>query len=176
MRISVFGSSRVQPGTQDYEDTVAVGAALAKAGYTVLTGGYGGLMEAASRGANEAGGHVIGATTPQIEAIRPGASANPWVLEEVRCEKLSERLEYLIQNADGYVVMPGGVGTLNELVLAWEYMRVGEIPVRPLVCFGKIWRETLAAFIDSRYIPEHHQGMVTFIDSAEQAVAALKKG
>ena len=54
--ISVFGSSRVNPGDEDYEAAVAVGAALAQAGYAVMTGGYSGIMEAASKGANEAGG------------------------------------------------------------------------------------------------------------------------
>ncbi len=157
--IAVFGSSRVPPESQDYQDAVAIGKVLAEAGYTVMTGGYAGIMEAASKGANEAGGHVIGVTSAQIQAIRP-IPPNQWVKEEINYDKLADRLDYLIRQAAGYVVMPGGVGTLNELVLAWEYMRVKELTIKPLVCYGAVWERTLTAFIDDAYIPPHHKDMV----------------
>lgn len=173
--IAVFGSSRVPPDSQDYQDAVAVGAALARAGYTVMTGGYAGIMEAASKGANEAGGHVIGVTSGQIQAIRP-IPANQWVKEEINYDKMADRLDYLIRQAAGYVVMPGGVGTLNELVLAWEYMRVKEIPVKPLVCYGTVWERTLAAFIDDAYIPQHHKDMVQVAARVEDVVTFIREG
>jgi uncharacterized protein (TIGR00730 family) len=171
--IAVFGSSRVPPESQDYQDAVAVGASLAKAGYTVMTGGYAGIMAGASQGANEAGGHVIGVTCAQIQAIRP-IPANAWVKEEINYDKMAERLDHLMRRAAGYVVMPGGVGTLNELVLAWEYMRVREIPVVPLVCYGAVWERTLAAFIDEAYIPPHHKHMVQIATRVEDVVPMLQ--
>lgn len=172
--IAVFGSSQVQPGSDDYTASEAVGAALARAGFAVMTGGYAGVMGAASKGANEAGGHVIGVTTAQIEAIRPGARANAWVHEVIPYPNLQQRMDHLIREADGYVVMPGGVGTLAELVLAWEFMRVGEFPMRPLICYGELWQRTLAAFLDSRYVPTAHQQMIDYADGPDDVIAFLK--
>jgi uncharacterized protein (TIGR00730 family) len=171
--IAVFGSSRVPPESADYQDAVAVGKALAKAGYAVMTGGYAGIMAGASQGANEANGHVIGVTSGQIQAIRP-IPANQWVKEEINYDRMTERLEHLIRQAAGYVVMPGGVGTLNELALAWEYMRVQEIPVKPLVCYGTVWERTLAAFIDGAYIPPHHEAMVKIAYRVEDVVPLIQ--
>ncbi|MEO0563492.1 MAG: LOG family protein [Chloroflexota bacterium] len=171
--ISVFGSSMVPPESKDYQDAIAVGSALAKAGYTVMTGGYGGIMAGASKGANEVGGHVIGVTSAQIEQIRP-IPANEWVLEEIPQKKMATRLDYLIREASGYVVMPGGVGTLNELVMAWELMRVREISLRPLVCYGEIWQQTLSAFLDERYIPAAHREMVTMAETPADVVRQIQ--
>ncbi|HWQ84126.1 MAG TPA: hypothetical protein VN363_06135, partial [Anaerolineales bacterium] len=81
--ITVFGGSQIQPGMPDYLAAQRLGGLLAMAGHCVLTGGYIGAMEAVSRGAAEAGGHVIGVTCAEIEAWRPG-KANAWVKEE-RC-------------------------------------------------------------------------------------------
>jgi len=172
--ISVFGSSMIKPGDPDYTDAQAVGGALAQAGYAVMTGGYGGLMEAASRGANEANGHVIGVTATPIEMIRPGIKANRWVKEIVPNTTLEARLDYLIKQAAGYVIMPGGVGTLNELILTWEYMRVNVIPVRPLVCFGQRWERVLTAFMDERYVPDTHWAMIRYAHSAAEVVKQLQ--
>ena len=83
MRISVFGGS--QPKEQDtaYGEAVELGKLLAQRGHVVLTGGYIGVMEAVSRGAKEAGGHVIGVTCEDIEAWR-AVRPNSWVMEEIR--------------------------------------------------------------------------------------------
>jgi uncharacterized protein (TIGR00725 family) len=81
--ISVFGSSAPEPGSADYEAARDLGQRLAQADFTVQSGGYVGVMEGVSRGANEAGGHVIGVTCDQIEEFRPG-KVSPWVKEEIR--------------------------------------------------------------------------------------------
>ncbi len=91
MKITVFGSARPNPGDPDYAQAMQLGQMIAKAGHTVLTGGYVGTMEAVSRGANEAGGHVIGVTCDEVEKYRPGG-ANPWVMEEWHFRTLFERL------------------------------------------------------------------------------------
>ena len=80
-RISVFGGSNPKPGSEAYQDAYELGTLLGQAGLTVLTGGYMGTMEATSRGANEAGGHVIGVTCDEIETFRP-VGPNPWITEE----------------------------------------------------------------------------------------------
>ena len=83
MRISVFGGSQPREGSTAYAEAQQLGRLLAERGHVVLTGGYIGVMEAVSRGAREAGGHVIGVTSEDIEAWRP-IKANAWVMEELR--------------------------------------------------------------------------------------------
>ena len=113
IRITVFGGSQPKPGEPAYEDALRLGSLIGQAGYTVLTGGYIGTMEAVSRGAAEAGGHVIGVTCDEIEAWRP-VKPNPWVTEEMRFPTLHQRLFALIDNCDAALALPGGVGTWQK--------------------------------------------------------------
>jgi uncharacterized protein (TIGR00730 family) len=170
--ISVFGSSSPQPGSADYEAARDLGRRLAEVGFTVQTGGYMGIMEGVSRGANEAGGHVIGVTCDQIEEFRP-SKANPWVKEEARHATLRERLLYLVDHCDGIVVMPGGIGTLSELALSWSFAQVGETSPKPIIPIGGLWQRTLAAFIDQDYISPNHVALLTPARSTAEAVDIL---
>jgi kynureninase len=115
-RIAVFGSSTAREGQVAWTLGYQLGRELALAGATVMTGGYGGTMEACSRGAHEAGGHVVGVTVELFEARGP---ANPFVRERVHTPDLFERLRYLVHHADGFVTLPGSIGTLTELYLTW---------------------------------------------------------
>src|SRR5512139_4158189 len=107
MKVSVFGGSQPKEGDAAYAEALELGRLLAERGHTVLTGGYIGVMEAVSRGAHEAGGHVIGVTCADIERWRPRA-ANQWVMEEIRKESLIERLHALIHESDAAFALPGG--------------------------------------------------------------------
>ncbi len=109
--ISVFGSSAPIPGSQPYEIAREVGRLLAQAGFTVATGGYAGTMTAVSRGASEAGGHVIGVGSSRIETFR-GMGVNSWVKEVVMFDNLTDRLLHLVTHNDGMIALPGGIGTL----------------------------------------------------------------
>jgi uncharacterized protein (TIGR00730 family) len=171
--ISVFGSHAPQPGSEDYETARKLGQLLAEAGYGVATGGYSGTMSAASQGASEAGGLVIGVSSAQVEATR-NTVLNRWVDEHVRFETLEERLIYLVKNNVGMVVLPGGIGTLSEFALAWSFMQVGEMPRRPLVMLGELWSRTLAAFVNDRYVSSDHIDLVHVARSAESAVAQIR--
>ena len=135
-RVTVFGSSQAISTEPAYRDAVRLGRLLAQAGYTVVSGGYAGLMEAVSRGAAEAGGKVVGVTV-KLWAAR--AQPNPWVAEEVVTDHLFERLALLTQ-ADAYVALHGGAGTLGEVALAWNLFQTESIPLRPLVLVGPEWR------------------------------------
>ena len=170
--ISVFGSSAPQPGSADYEAARDLGRRLAQAGFTVQTGGYTGVMEGASRGANEAGGHVVGVICDQIESFRP-LQPNPWVKEVIRHATLRDRVFYLVTQCDGIVAMPGGVGTLSELALAWSLVQVGEMPPRPIVPVGGLWQRTLAAFIDRAYVYSEHAALLTLARTPAEAVGVL---
>lgn len=170
--IAVFGSAKLAPDDPVIEQTYRVGYALARAGYQVMTGGYGGVMEAASRGAREAGGHVIGVTVPYVNLINERI-VNPYVVEEIRKETYHDRLFYLAQKPNGYVVMPGGVGTAQELIEVWQLLRLKTIPLRPLVCYGDFWRPVVQTLLESPYVPATDVPLVHFSDTPEDVVSFL---
>ena len=170
--ISVFGSSAPQPGSAAYEEARLVGELLAQAGFAVATGGYAGTMTAVSQGASEAGGHVIGVTSAQIEQFRP-LGANRWVAEEIKYETLRDRLLHLVTKSDGMVVLPGGIGTLSEMTLAWSFLQVGEVAPQPLVLLGQLWRQTIQSFYTSDYVREKDMALLSYADSPETAVAHI---
>src|SRR5512140_1152626 len=145
MKVAIFGGATPQNGGASYEDAFRLGQKLAQAGHVVLTGGYIGTMEAASRGAAEAGGHVIGVTCVEVETWRK-VKPNAWVMEEWRFPSLHERLLALIDGCDAAIALPGGVGTLLEIAMLWNRMIVEAIPQRPLILVGDGWHETTAAF------------------------------
>ncbi|HEX6385045.1 MAG TPA: LOG family protein [Anaerolineae bacterium] len=170
--ISVFGSSAPQPGTPEYEDARKVGRLLAEAGFAVATGGYSGTMAAVSQGAHEVGGHVVGVTSTRIESFR-ARGANEWVLEEIRFETLRDRLLHLVTHNDGMITLPGGIGTLSEMALAWSFLQVAEIETRPLVLLGDIWHETIKAFYRPEYVAPRYMEMIHFARTPEEAVAHI---
>src|SRR5512145_1976234 len=104
MKVSVFGGSQPREGSAAYDEALNLGRLLAKRGHVVLTGGYIGTMEAVSRGAAEAGGHVIGVTCEEIEKWR-NVGANRWVKEERRQKTLNERLQALIEGCDAALAL-----------------------------------------------------------------------
>jgi uncharacterized protein (TIGR00730 family) len=132
--ISVFGSSRPRAGDAQYAAAQALGAELAGKGFVVCSGGYGGVMEAVSRGAKEAGGRTQGITAKFFKA-----RANKWVDEEIRVKTWQERLFELVKRGHGYVVCPGGTGTLVELAVVWEMLNKRAMARKPLVVLGDFW-------------------------------------
>lgn len=171
--ITVYGSSKVRPGDDDYEASIIVGQKLAEAGYTVMTGGYYGVMEAVSKGAHDAGGHVIGAITDQI-GKRYNQEPNAYVKEVVNYPELRDRLLHMVLKADGYVAMPGGVGTLHEIAETWELMRIGGIPSRPFVCYGPLWKTVIHAIQGSPYLGDGYEGMLSIAQTPDDVVQGLK--
>ena len=172
--ITVFGSSAPQPGSVDFENARLVGRLLAEAGYAVATGGYSGTMTAVSQGASEAGGHVIGVTSVQIEQFR-ALGPNRWVEEEIKYETLTDRLLHLVRHNDGMITLPGGIGTISEMTLAWSFLQVGEIDLRPFALLGDLWPETVETFFDPAYIRTKDMDLLYFADSPETAVAHVTK-
>jgi len=170
-QIAVFGSSTVRPADAAWSLGVALGRELALAGADVMTGGYGGAMEACSQGANEAGGHVVGVTVELFETRGP---VNRWVHERVHTPRLYSRLEHLIERADGFVVLPGSIGTLTELFLAWTLVGVGARTHAPIVLLGDMWPPVLEALRHPDAIPPRLFELVTLtLDPAEAARIAL---
>jgi uncharacterized protein (TIGR00730 family) len=175
MNISVFGGAQPQPDSPEYEEARALGGLLAQRGHTVLTGGYIGVMEAVSRGAHEAGGHVIGVTCEDIEAWRK-VSKNQWVKEEWRKKSLMERLGALIEGCDAAIALPGGVGTLAEISIMWNLMVVEALHRRPLILVGSGWQSTLDQFFTSfeLYMPMRQRDDLVFAEDVHKAVKTLE--
>jgi uncharacterized protein (TIGR00730 family) len=137
--ITVFGSSRPREGEPDYEEARQLGYALAKCGFAVCTGAYGGVMAGVSRGAKEAGGKTYGVTADFFSAAR----INPWIDVEVRMVTWQERLFELIRLAHGFVACKGGTGTLVELAVVWEMLNKSVMTGKPLVALGQFWHPIL---------------------------------
>jgi uncharacterized protein (TIGR00730 family) len=175
MKISVFGGSQPKEGSASYEEARELGRLLAERGHTVLTGGYIGTMEAVSRGASEAGGHVIGVTCTEIENWR-AIRANAWVKEEWKRTTLLERLESLIRGCDAALALPGGPGTLTEISLMWNMMIIGALPRRPLILIGEGWEGVFEELFErlGTYSPPIQRELLHFASDASAAVAALK--
>ena len=144
--VAVFGSNDAVEGDMAFLQAHEVGKALARLGYKVANGGYGGTMEASSRGAKSQFGDTIGVTC-SIWKSKP----NPYIGREIRTASLSERLDTLIQTGtSGYVVLPGATGTLAELACVWETAAKGLADRRPIVCLGDFWRPVLDLMASER--------------------------
>jgi uncharacterized protein (TIGR00730 family) len=170
MKISVYGSAKPEPGQPEYEQARILGSLLGNAGYTVITGGYMGSMAAVSQGAAEVGAHVIGVTCEEIEAWRLGA-ANRWVKEEWRTATILQRIEMMLRNSDAAIALPGGIGTLTEIMVTWNYMAVEAVNNYRLVILGETWQQLLELFsARSGLVSAVDQKRLHFTSSIEQAV------
>jgi uncharacterized protein (TIGR00725 family) len=166
--VTVFGSSRPATGDVDYEEALALGEALAKRGFAVCTGGYGGTMEAASRGAKQAGGKTYGVTAEFF-----GRQANAWVDVEVRKKTWNERLFALIEMGDGFVALKGGTGTLAELAVVWEMLNKGVMAGKPMVALGSFWRPILDRVREVEQGPKNATGSRQWGEAAGDLVHAV---
>ncbi len=137
--VTVFGSAVPAAGTSEYQVAYELGILLARSGFGVCNGGYGGTMEGSAQGAHDGGGTCIGVTTRYYSR-----SSNPWITEVVETETPVERLLRLVDEGDGYVFLPGGTGTLLELAAVWEFMNKGITPRRPAVLLGDFWSEVVS--------------------------------
>jgi uncharacterized protein (TIGR00730 family) len=135
LTITIFGSSRPQPGEKEYLLAYEVGRSLATAGFTICNGGYAGTMEASAAGAHSAQGHTIGVTTEFFHNSRP----NQWIREVVTTPTIVERLLELIHRADAFVILKGGTGTLLEMAAVWEFVNKRVIPYAPIIIVGDFW-------------------------------------
>jgi len=173
--VTVFGGSAVRSGDQGYAQAERLGAALARAGYAVATGGYEGAMEAASKGAAEAGGRVIGYSCEAL-ARWHGLKPNRWVQEVIPSQTLHERVVRLIDAGEALLALPGGVGTLSEVALSWSLMQTREIAPKPLVLIGDGWQATLSTFLETAgtYIRSADADLLAFAEDTDQAVKLVR--
>jgi uncharacterized protein (TIGR00725 family) len=168
--ITIFGGSKCREGDPEYSQAVQVGATLADAGFTICTGGYSGIMEAASRGAHDRGGRVIGITMNQFKS-----EPNRYLTEKVPSEHFYERLQRLITRSVGYIALRGGMGTVTEISLVWNKMQTHVLGTRPLVLLGDCWPPVVREWQRHLAVTDADVGFLRFATSPDEAVAIIVK-
>ncbi|MGE5323832.1 MAG: TIGR00730 family Rossman fold protein [Actinomycetota bacterium] len=168
--VTVFGSARFKEGHPFYEVGRQVGRKLAEAGLTVITGGGPGAMEAANRGAREAGGPSYGLNILLPHEQEP----NPYVDENVEFHYFFVRKVMLVKYSCGYIVLPGGLGTLDELFEAATLLQCGKVGPFPLILIGReFWsgmRDFLWFMVKQGVFGREEIGFARITDSADEAV------
>src|SRR5690348_3380393 len=139
---------------------------------TVVTGGYNGVMEAVSRGAKEAGGHVIGVTV-EVIARNFERVPNTYLDQEVKTAALLERIDKMVELGSAYVVLPGGAGTLAELGVVWNLALLGALHGKPLVVVGNGWRRVLHTMIEELQTVETDLKFLQLVPDVPAAVEVL---
>ncbi len=172
--VTVFGSSRTRAGTPDYETAGRLGAALARAGYAVITGGGPGAMEAVNRGAREAGGLSVGLgiELPFEQHLNDGVDLG------ISFRYFFVRKTMFVKYAQAFVILPGGFGTLDELFEALTLVQTGKVTRFPVVLVGvDYWRGLLdwlrATVAESGRISPGDLDLVHLTDDTDEAVAMI---
>jgi uncharacterized protein (TIGR00730 family) len=172
--VTVFGSARVKRDDPHYELARKMGAAIARLGFTVMTGGGPGIMEAANRGAKEAGGRSVGCN---IELPFEQVS-NAYLDLCVRLHYFFVRKALLVKYSYAFVVMPGGAGTLDELFEALTLIQTGKIKNFPIVIMGTDYWKELIGFIEKMarraMIGPDDLSLIFATDSVEDAIAHIR--
>jgi uncharacterized protein (TIGR00730 family) len=168
--VTVFGSARIPESSHHYQLARQMGKAIADLGFTVLTGGGPGIMEAANRGAMEAGGRSVGCNIKLPHEQDP----NPYLDYHVKMDYFFVRKTLLIKYSYAFVVFPGGAGTLDELFEAVTLIQTGKIESFPVVIIGvDYWKELtdlLGKMVEAGTIGPHDLQLVYVTDSVEEAV------
>jgi uncharacterized protein (TIGR00730 family) len=173
--VTVFGSARTRPGDPDYQRAEALGRALATAGYTVITGGGPGDMEAVSKGAFEAGGQTVGVC---IE-LPFEEKANRYLRQAISFRYFFVRKVMFVKYSAAFVILPGGFGTLDELFECLTLVQTHKVPSSPVILAGDegFWDGLLAwmsaALLRSGKIGPEDLGLLRRAESAEEVVALL---
>lgn len=168
--VTIFGGSKCGEPDLEYAQAQRVGELLARAGFTICTGGYLGVMEAASRGARETGGRVLGIVMNQFKA-----EPNRYLTDKVATPHFYERLQHLITRSVGFIAIRGGMGTVTELSLVWNKMQTRVIGPRPLVLLGECWPPIVQAWQQHLAVSDDDVRALDFASSAEEAVAIIKE-
>jgi uncharacterized protein (TIGR00725 family) len=162
--VTIFGGSKCLESSVEYQQAMEVGQILAEQGYTICTGGYLGVMEAASRGARERGGKVLGIVMNQFKG-----EPNRFLTDKVATDHFYDRLQALITRSIGFIAIRGGMGTVTEISLVWNKLTTKVIPPTPLVLLGDCWKPVVKAWEDSLVVSKDDLSMLNFADSAAEA-------
>ena len=159
--VTIFGGSKCGENSPEYLQAKDLGGRLAEAGFTICTGGYLGVMEAASRGAREKGGRVFGIVMNQFKG-----EPNRYLTDKVASDHFYDRLQNLITRSVGFVALRGGMGTVTEISLVWNKLQTRVLDKRPLVLLGDCWKEVVKAWQDNLAVSEADVSLLDFAANA----------
>ena len=176
-RVAIFGSARAQPGTFVYDEVKRVAAECAALGCDIVTGGGPGLMQAANEGAAQAGA----AASMGIRVELPfEQDVNPFVTEAFEHETFFTRLQHFVIASDAFVVVPGGIGTVLEMLMIWQLLQVRHVEDVPLLLVGKMWRGLVdwaqVSMLDPRLALANAEDLKIprCVDTADEAIAIVR--
>jgi len=173
--VTVFGSARIKAGDRHYEMARAMGGAIVKLGFTVMTGGGPGIMEAANRGAKEAHGRSVGCNIELPFEQQP----NGYLDRYATLRYFFVRKVMLLKYSYAFVVLPGGFGTMDELFEALTLIQTGKVQNFPVVLMGRDYWSGLIGFLDTMVaagtINRRDLDLLCCTDSVEEAVKHLRE-
>lgn len=166
--VTIFGGSKCAETSPEYQEARKIGGMLAEAGFTICTGGYLGVMEAASRGARERGGRVLGIVMNQFKH-----EPNRFLTDKVATDHFYDRLQNLITRSIGFVAFRGGMGTVTEISLVWNKLTTGVLAPRPLVLVGDCWHGVVEAWKSNLVVSDRDLKFLEFADEADSAASLI---
>ncbi len=171
--ITIFGSARLKEGTPEYQQTCEIAGKIAKLGFTIMTGGGPGIMEAANRGAKEVGGRSVGVNIELPFEQNP----NPYMDRSVDIRYFFVRKVLLLKYSYGFVIMPGGFGTLDEFFETITLIQTKKISQFPIVVMDKEYHQELMRYVDKMIergtVSPSDKDLFYYTDSVDDAVAYL---
>lgn len=178
-RVSIFGSSRVKAGDKIYEDVRFLAKELAEKGCDIVTGGGPGLMEAANLGAKD--GNIRGVVKSfglPIE-LPIGETKNPYLDRETLHRSFFSRLHHFVFLSSAFVAMPGGIGTLLEIITIWQLLQVKKLKDRPLILVGSIWKGLFhwmeEEMLKNNYLSEEDLKLPILVEDVKEVLPIIEK-
>ncbi len=173
--VTVFGSAKYGEGHEYYDLARKIGAEVAKLGFTVLTGGGPGLMEAANRGAKDVGGRSAGCNITLPHEQHP----NPYLDTMVEIRYFSIRKTLMIKYSYAFIVLPGGFGTMDEYFEAITLIQTKKISLFPIILFGNKFYNDLVQQLqtmrENKTISEDDYNLFNITDSVDEAISIIKE-
>lgn len=172
---TVWGSHNPRPGSKEYDESEELGEELARNGFRVATGGYGGIMEGVLKGA----GGGIG-----FSASIFSAATNSYATEILPSDDLFDRIKLMIDDSAALICLKGGTGTLLELAAAWELVNKKLVCLKPIICLGRFWEPVVNTLSDEpsieglgtlKNLDRSAASYIDFVETPEEAVALIKE-
>jgi len=169
-RLAAFGSCRISAEAEVYQDVFALSKKIGQAGWDGMTGGHQGMMAAFSEGIHASGGHIRGITLERFPT-----PPNNTLSEEIRSNDFFSRMGSMIEQAQGWLVLPGGLGTLAELAMTWDLVAIRVLEAKPLLLYGDMWEPVVKVLSEQLVLSERHAfDTIRICHSHEDVLDALQ--
>jgi uncharacterized protein (TIGR00730 family) len=180
-RVTIFGSARAQPGTFVYDEVKRLATALADMDCDIITGGGPGLMQAANEGATAAKAPERNRSVGIRVELPFEQDVNPFVTTAFEHKTFFTRLHHFVLTSDAFVVVPGGIGTVLELMMVWQLLQVKHVESAPLILVGKMWRglvdwaRTSLAGSNPALASIEDMSIPICVDTVDEAISLLRE-